>query len=57
MPINQSHELVGAYESAGLQAPLVVVHGAGHGGAQFFDEQRLKIVAEFLDRTLGRVGS
>jgi acetyl esterase/lipase len=57
MPINQSHELAGAYERAGLQAPLVVVHGAGHGGAQFFDEQRLKIVAEFLDRTLGRGGS
>lgn len=57
MPINQSHELVGAYESVGLEAPFVVVHGARHGGAQFFDAERLKIVAEFLDRHLGRVGS
>ncbi len=57
MPINQSHELAGAYESAGLVAPFVVVHGAAHGGPQFFDHQRLTIVAEFLDAHLGRTGS
>lgn len=57
MPINQSHELVGAYERVGLKAPFVVVYGAGHGGPLFFDSERLKIVAEFLDAHLGRVRS
>ncbi|HEU4617842.1 MAG TPA: alpha/beta fold hydrolase [Gammaproteobacteria bacterium] len=52
MPINQSHELEGAYAAQGLEARFVVVHGAGHGGAVFFDEEHLRLVAEFLDRHL-----
>jgi acetyl esterase/lipase len=51
-PINQSHELQGAYEDAGLTAEFVVVHGAAHGGDKFFDEAHMKIVADFLDRSL-----
>ena len=54
MPINQSHELEGAYERAGLDAKLIVVHGAGHGGAAFFDAERIKLVAAFLDEHLRR---
>jgi len=52
MPINQSHELEGAYEKAGLDAKLVVVHGAGHGGAVFYDRERTELVAAFLDEHL-----
>jgi acetyl esterase/lipase len=52
MPINQSHELEGAYAAQGLDARLVVVHGAGHGGAVFFDAEHLRLVTEFLDRHL-----
>jgi acetyl esterase/lipase len=52
MPINQSHELEGAYAARGLDATFVVVHGAGHGGAVFFDAEHLRLVAEFLDRQL-----
>jgi acetyl esterase/lipase len=48
MPINQSHELEGAYERHGLVAPFVVVHGAAHGGDAFFDAERMNAVAEFL---------
>jgi acetyl esterase/lipase len=54
MPINQSHELEGAYERAGLDAKLIVVHGAGHGGGAFFDTERTKLVAAFLDEHLRR---
>jgi acetyl esterase/lipase len=48
MPINQSHELEGAYEKQGLAADLVVVHGAAHGGDAFFAPQNIDRVAAFL---------
>ena len=48
MPINQSHELEGAYEKQGLAADLVVVHGAAHGGDAFFAPQNIERVAAFL---------
>jgi acetyl esterase/lipase len=51
-PINQSHELAGRYEEAGLPCRFVVVHGGKHGGAEFFDARRLAIVQEFLS-TIG----
>ena len=52
MPINQSHEIDGAYEAAGLDVAFEVVHGAVHGGPQFFDDRRTALVVDFLDRTL-----
>ena len=52
MPINQSHELHGAYEAAGLDVAFEVVHGAAHGGAAFFDEARTELVVDFLNRQL-----
>ena len=57
MPINQSHELQGAYEAHGLSAELVVVHGAAHGGDAFFDAARLDHVAQFLQRHLTAIVS
>ena len=50
MPINQSIELLGAYQKAKAPVQLEVVHGAGHGGAMFYDEERLAIVKSFLRR-------
>jgi hypothetical protein len=50
MPINQSHELCGAYEKAGALVHLEVVHSAGHGGAAFYDAERLTALKEFLRR-------
>jgi acetyl esterase/lipase len=50
MPINQAHELEGAYRRLGLTAQLVVVHGAGHGGPLMTTSERLAQVTEFLDR-------
>lgn len=52
MPINQSHELHGAYKAHGLQVHFEVVHGAAHGGEQFADDERNMLVTAFLDAHL-----
>jgi hypothetical protein len=39
---------------AGLDAKLIVVHGAGHGGGAFFGAERTSLVAAFLDEHLRR---
>ena len=54
MPINQSHELEGAYEKAGLDVELIVVHGAAHGGDAFYSPVNVERVAQFLDAHLRR---
>jgi acetyl esterase/lipase len=54
MPINQAHELQGAYEKAGLDVTFDVVHGAAHGGDQFVAPEHLKRVLAFLERTIGK---
>jgi acetyl esterase/lipase len=54
MPINQSHELEGAYEKQGLPVDFVVVHGAAHGGDAFYAPGNLDQVAKFLDAHLRR---
>ena len=48
MPINQSHELYGAYKKANAPVQFEVVHGAVHGGAAFYDAERLSVVKKFL---------
>lgn len=52
MPINQSHELQGVYEKLKLSVRFEVVHGGGHGGKEFYDAQRLKVVTDFLQKHL-----
>jgi acetyl esterase/lipase len=52
MPINQSLQMLGAYQDAGLDVKFVPVHGAVHGGPQFFDEKHLPMAIEFLNRTM-----
>jgi acetyl esterase/lipase len=54
MPINQSHELEGAYERHGLDAELIVVHGAAHGGDAFYSPENVERVARFLNAHLRR---
>ena len=54
MPINQSHELEGAYETLGLDGHLHVVHGAAHAGAVFYEGDTLKVAVDFLRRTLSK---
>jgi hypothetical protein len=52
MPINQSHELEGAYEKLELNVHLEVVHGAAHAGPKFYEEPYLKHTVAFLNRTI-----
>ncbi len=48
MPISQSHELNGRYRELGLSVQFEVVHGAVHGGPEFYDEIRLPLIKKFL---------
>lgn len=50
MPINQSHELQGKYEAAGLVCEFRVVHGAAHGGKEFYTAAMLEEVHRFLQK-------
>ena len=52
MPINQSLQMLGVYEELGLNVKFIPVHGAVHGGPQFFDKKPLPMALEFLDRTI-----
>ena len=54
MPINQLHELDGAYAKAGLKAETLVLHGVGHDGSPFFTGEPAARVVDFLRRTIGR---
>jgi acetyl esterase/lipase len=54
MPINQAHELQGAYEKLGLDVYFDVVHGAAHGGDMFFAPEHLARALAFLRRTIGQ---
>lgn len=52
VPINQSHELQGAYKRHNLPVHLEVVHGGAHGGDLFFDAARQELVQSFLSKHL-----
>jgi acetyl esterase/lipase len=54
MPINQSHELHGAYRKLGLDVDFDVLHGAAHGGDAFFKGEALDRAEKFLRRTIGK---
>jgi acetyl esterase/lipase len=54
MPINQSHELEGAYAKLKRPVELVVVHGAGHGGPAFSSDENLALIDAFLRKYLPR---
>lgn len=53
MPINQSHELLGRYGALKVDGELVVVHGAAHGGDEFYSGDNLDRALSFLRRTIG----
>jgi acetyl esterase/lipase len=53
MPINQSHELHGAYKALKLDGDLIVVHGAVHGGDVFYEGEHLDRALMFLRGALG----
>lgn len=51
MPINQSHELRGAYLSVGRKVEFDVIHGGGHGGEKFYTQDRLQRIATFINQS------
>ena len=53
MPINQAHQLEGVYEEWGLDVYFDVVHGAVHGGPEFYAPDQLERAITFLKRTIG----
>ncbi len=57
MPINQSHELVGAYKKVGLPVQFEVIHGGKHGGAGFFTEEQLLRLGKELFGSLKSIRS
>jgi dipeptidyl aminopeptidase/acylaminoacyl peptidase len=50
MPVNQALELLGAYQKVKAPAQLEIVPGAAHGGAMFYDDERITVVKKFLRR-------
>lgn len=53
MPINQAHELDGAYKKLGLDVYFEVLHGSAHGGDRFYSGEHLDRALAFLRRTIG----
>jgi acetyl esterase/lipase len=52
MPINQAHEMMGAYKKQGPSATFEPVYGGAHGGKLFFTPEQMAEVADFLNVTL-----
>ncbi len=48
MPINQSHELKGKYDSLNLDCEFDVLHGAAHGGNAFYSATSIERIDSFL---------
>jgi len=51
---NGHPELEGVYEEQGLDVFFDVVHGAGHGGDEFYMGDQLKHALHFMGRTMAR---
>ena len=54
MPPEQSQELAKAYEAMNLSVKLISLPGSKHGGREFYDDARTKIVAEFVKQAAQR---
>lgn len=52
MPPQQSQEFAKAYEAKKRPVTLIMLPDSKHGGAEFYDEERTKVVAEFLGACL-----
>lgn len=54
MPVNQSLQMLGAYEELGLDVDFIPVHGAAHGGPQFNEAKYIEPAVAFAQRTIGK---
>lgn len=48
MPLAQSQELAGAYEALKLPVRMITLPGSKHGGPEFYDEARIRLMARFI---------
>ena len=53
MPLNQVYEMQWAYEQAGKNAQVLILHGVDHDAVPFFRDAPVERVVEFLKRTIG----
>jgi dipeptidyl aminopeptidase/acylaminoacyl peptidase len=52
VPYNQSELLLDALKQAGLDATLIKVQGAGHGGPLFQSDENARRIVEFFEKHL-----
>jgi len=52
MPHEQSQEFTTAYEALKLPVKSITLPGSRHGGEEFYDDERSRLVAAFLNRAL-----
>lgn len=52
VPLQQSQELQGALQGAGVESNLEVLAGAGHGGGAFLSPDKTKLMTGFFERHL-----
>lgn len=52
MPIQQAQQLHDRYKALGLPVEFHIIHGAAHGGAQFYDDERTALMRAFLAKHL-----
>jgi dipeptidyl aminopeptidase/acylaminoacyl peptidase len=52
MPPQQSREFAKAYQAKKRPVTLIMLPGSTHGGGEFYDEVRTKVLVEFLSAHL-----
>ncbi len=57
VPLGQSEHIHKRYQEADLESSLHVVEGPGHGGSQFSDSTRYRLVKQFLDRHIKQIAA
>lgn len=54
VPVEQAELIDAGYRKLGLESELHIIECAGHGGREFSDSKRFKLVKEFFDRHIKR---
>lgn len=52
VPLEQSSQLYETLEKNGIEAEMYIIEGAGHGADEFYQDEVLELVADFLARVM-----
>lgn len=52
VPLEQSSQLYETLEKNGIKAEMYIIEGAGHGADEFYQDEVMELVADFLARTM-----